>query len=99
MAPSTFNVRTPYLKGLRITRHNNVVNLITHTLQANKHTRYYTLTNACNLNNTNHTTRETVTNSTKIQHKTVEGFCCFGRVVGSFCNMNMLYEICWTGHV
>ena len=27
--------------------------LITHTLQANKHTRYYTLTNAGNLNNTN----------------------------------------------
>ena len=29
-----------------------------------------------------YTTREIVTNSTEIQHKTVEGFCCFGRVVG-----------------
>ena len=28
------------------------------------------------------TTREIVTNSTEIQHKTIEGFCCFGRVVG-----------------
>ena len=43
----------PYLKGLRIARHNKAVHLITQTLQANKHTRYYTLTNACNLNNTN----------------------------------------------
>ena len=30
----------------------------------------------------NNTTRETVTNSTEIQHKTIKGFCCFGRVVG-----------------
>ena len=43
----------PYLKGLRIARHNNAVHLITQTLQANKRTRYYTLTNAGNLNNTN----------------------------------------------
>ena len=43
----------PYLKGLRIARHNNAVHLITQTLQANKHTRYYTLTNVGNLNNTN----------------------------------------------
>ena len=43
----------PYLKGLRIACHNNAVHLITQTLQTNKHTRYYTLTNACNLNNTN----------------------------------------------
>ena len=43
----------PNLKGLRIARHNNAVHLITHALQANKHTRYYTLTNAGNLNNIN----------------------------------------------
>ena len=43
----------PYLKGLRIARHNNAVQLITQTLQANKHTRYYTLTNAGNLDNIN----------------------------------------------
>ena len=41
----------PYLKGLRIACHNNAVHLITQTLQANKHTIYYTLTNAGNLNN------------------------------------------------
>jgi hypothetical protein len=40
-----------YLKGLRIARHNKVVHLITQTLQANKHTRYYTLTNAGTHNN------------------------------------------------
>ena len=28
------------------------------------------------------TTREIVTNSTEIQNKTIEGLCCFGRVVG-----------------
>ena len=28
------------------------------------------------------TTRETVTTKTKIQHKTIEGLCGFGRVVG-----------------
>ena len=38
----------PYLKGLRIARHNKAVHLITQTLQANKHTRFYTLTNAGN---------------------------------------------------
>jgi hypothetical protein len=43
----------PYLKGLRIARRNKVVHLITQTLQANKHTRYYTLTNAGNLDNNN----------------------------------------------
>jgi hypothetical protein len=43
----------PYLKGLRIARHNKAVHLITQTLQANKHTRYYTLTNAGNHNNIN----------------------------------------------
>ena len=43
----------PYLKGLRIALHNNAVQLITHALQANKHTQYYTLTNAGNLNNIN----------------------------------------------
>ena len=41
----------PYMKGLRIARHNNAVHLINQTLQANKHTRYYTLTNAGNFNN------------------------------------------------
>jgi hypothetical protein len=41
----------PYLKGLRIARHNKAVHLITQTLQANKHTRYYTLTNAGTHNN------------------------------------------------
>ena len=43
----------PYLKGLRIARHNNTVHLITQTLQANKHTRFYTLTNAGNIDNMN----------------------------------------------
>ena len=41
----------PYLKGLRITRHNKAVHLITLTLQANKNTRFFTLINAGNLNN------------------------------------------------
>ena len=42
----------PYLKGLRVTRHYKAVHLITQTLQANKHTRFFTLSNAGNLNNT-----------------------------------------------
>ena len=29
-----------------------------------------------------HTTGETVTTATEFQHKTIEGFCGFGRVVG-----------------
>ena len=41
----------PYRKGLRIARHNKVVHLITRTLQANKNTWFFTLTNACKLNN------------------------------------------------
>ena len=41
------------MKGLRIARHNNAVHLITQALQANKHTRYYTLTIVGNLNNIN----------------------------------------------
>ena len=41
----------PYLKGLRIARQNKAVHLITHTLQANKRTKYYTLTNAGTINN------------------------------------------------
>ena len=41
----------PYLKGLRIARHNKATHLITQTLQANKNTRFCTLTNAGNLNN------------------------------------------------
>ena len=50
----------PYLKGLRIARHNHAIHLITQTLQASKHTRFYTLTNAGNLNNMNqqHTVRD-----------------------------------------
>ncbi len=43
----------PYLKGLRIARHNQAVHLITQTLRANKHTHFYTLTNAGNLHNKN----------------------------------------------
>ena len=42
----------PYLKGLRIARHNKAVHLITHTLQTHKNTWYLTLTNACHPNNT-----------------------------------------------
>ena len=41
----------PYLKGLGITRHNKAVHPITQTLQANKNTRFFTLTNAGNHNN------------------------------------------------
>ena len=41
----------PYLKGLKIARHNKAVHLITQTLQTNKYTWYYTLTNASNINN------------------------------------------------
>ena len=41
----------PYMKGLRIAWHNKAVHLITQTLQANKITRFFTLTNAGNLNN------------------------------------------------
>ena len=36
----------PYLKGLRIARHNKATHLVVQTLQANKNTRYFTLTNA-----------------------------------------------------
>ena len=38
-------------KGLRIARHNKAVQLITQTLQANKHTRFLTKANAGHLNN------------------------------------------------
>ena len=31
---------------------------------------------------TPNTTRETMTTTTEIQHKTIEGLCAFGRVVG-----------------
>ena len=41
----------PYLKGFKIARHNKVIHLITQTSQANKNTRFYTLTDACYLNN------------------------------------------------
>ena len=41
----------PYIKGLRIARHNKAVHFITQTLQANKHTRFFTLTNAGHTNN------------------------------------------------
>ena len=40
-----------YLKGIRIAQHNKAVYLITQTLQANKNTRFFTLTNASNLDN------------------------------------------------
>ena len=40
-----------YFKGLRITRHNKAIHLITQTLQAKKCPRFFTLTNAGNLNN------------------------------------------------
>jgi hypothetical protein len=40
----------PYLKGFIIARHNKAVHLITQTLQANKNTRFFTLTNAGHLN-------------------------------------------------
>ena len=41
----------PYLKGLTIARHIKAVHLITQTLQANKNTQFFTLTNVGNLNN------------------------------------------------
>ena len=41
----------PYLKGLRIARHNKVIHLITQTLKANNNTRFFTLVNAGNHNN------------------------------------------------
>ena len=41
----------PYLKGLRIARHNKAIHLTTHTLQAHKNTRFFTLSNAGHLNN------------------------------------------------
>ena len=41
----------PYLNGLEIAHHNKAVHLNVQTLQANKHTRFYTLTNAGNHNN------------------------------------------------
>ena len=41
----------PYLKGMRIARHNKAAHLIAQTLQANKNTRYFTLTNAGKLTN------------------------------------------------
>ena len=53
MAPFTSMCEHPYLKGLRIARHNKAVQPITQTLQANKHTRFYTLTYVGNLNDMN----------------------------------------------
>jgi len=41
----------PYLKGLKISKHDKAIYLITQTLQANKNTRFYTLTNAGQINN------------------------------------------------
>ena len=41
----------PYLKGLRIARHNKTTHLIAQVLQANKNTRFFTLTNAGHLPN------------------------------------------------
>lgn len=43
--------KNPYLKGLRITRHNKAIHLITQTLQANKNTKFFTMINTGNLNN------------------------------------------------
>ena len=41
----------PHTKGLRVSRHNKAVHVIAQTLQANKSTRFFTLTNANNFNN------------------------------------------------
>ena len=41
----------PYLKGLRISKHDKAVDLIAQTLQANKNTRFFTLSNAGKTNN------------------------------------------------
>jgi hypothetical protein len=41
----------PFLKGLRIAQHNKAVHLIIQTLQANKNTKFFTLTNVGNFNN------------------------------------------------
>ena len=50
--PHLFSMcENPYLKGLRISRHDKAVHLITQTLQANKNTRFFTLTNAGKINN------------------------------------------------
>ena len=53
-APPGYLVCTqhPYLKGLRIARHNKAVHLIAETLQSNKNTRFYPLTNAGKTHNT-----------------------------------------------
>ena len=44
------------------------------------------------------TTTETVTTATEIQQKIIEGLCGSVALWESFCNMNLLYAICWTGH-
>jgi len=41
----------PYLRGLRIARHDKAVHLITHTLQANKNIKFFRLANARKINN------------------------------------------------
>jgi hypothetical protein len=41
----------PYLTGLRISRHDKAVHLMTQTLQANKNTHFFTLINANKINN------------------------------------------------
>ena len=56
----------PYLKGLRIARHNKALHLITQMLQANKNTRFFTLTNAGTLNNT--TPEQTIPDSLTNAH-------------------------------
>ena len=38
----------PHRKGLQIARHNKAIHLITQILQANKNTRFFTLTNVGN---------------------------------------------------
>ena len=53
----------------------------------------------CELSVCTITTREIVTNSTEIQHKQLRESVILVALWGSFCNINLLYEICWTGHV
>ena len=43
-------------------------------------------------------TREIVTTTTEMQHNTFEGFCGLVALCGSFCNVDLLHEICWTNH-
>ena len=51
MAPLIIYMWAPISRGLKIARHNKSVHLITQTLQADKNTRFLTLTNASYINN------------------------------------------------